>query len=249
MTASFYDALAPYYHLIYPDWEASAKRQSEAIVKVLGTLGVSPKARVLDAACGIGTQALGLAAAGYDVSASDLSGEEVARLKREAEARHLRLTARVADLRELSQSWHEPFDALVACDNAIPHLLTDADISLAFVECRRCLRPRGAFIASVRDYAAIKRVPHDVRPYGSRVEGDRRYSAEQVWDWDGDWYDLTLRLAEDAPGQTRHMLEFRTRYYAVTIAQVLELMEGAGFVGVHRRDGEFFQPLVVGLAP
>lgn len=249
MIASFYDALAPYYHLIFPDWEASGARQSRALVRLLDALGVPPGSRILDAACGIGTQALGLAAAGYDVAASDISSGAIARLKREADARRLSVTARVADLRALSESWHEPFDALLACDNAIPHLLTDAEISGVFTECRRCLRAGGAFVASVRDYAAIPRVPHEVRPYGSRTEGGRRYSAEQVWEWDGDCYDLTLRLTEEAPGEDARTHVFRTRYYAVTIARLLELMGAAGFVGVERRDGEFFQPLLIGMAP
>jgi len=68
MTDSFYDALAPYYHLIYPDWEASSKRQSEALAALLNEFGIRPGARLLDAAAGIGTQALGLAvaAAGFE---------------------------------------------------------------------------------------------------------------------------------------------------------------------------------------
>ena len=27
----FYDELAPFYHLIFPDWEASIRRQAEAL--------------------------------------------------------------------------------------------------------------------------------------------------------------------------------------------------------------------------
>jgi len=61
MTQSFYDALAPFYHLLYPDWEASGARQSQGIATVLEEFGISPGARILDAACGIGTQTLGLA--------------------------------------------------------------------------------------------------------------------------------------------------------------------------------------------
>jgi SAM-dependent methyltransferase len=249
MVSSFYDALAPYYHLIYPDWEASGARQSQALVRLLDTYGVPPGSRILDAACGIGTQTLGLAAAGYTVAASDVSSGAVARLEHEADTRRLAVTARVADLRALSESWPEQFDALLACDNAIPHLLSDAEISGAFTECRRCLRAGGVFVASVRDYAAIPRVPRDVHPYGSRTEGGRRYSAEQVWEWDGDCYDLTLRLTEEAPGDDARTHLFRTRYYAVTIPRLLELMVAAGFVDVERRDGEFFQPVVIGMAP
>ena len=60
---SFYDHLASNYHLIFDDWEASIRRQAA----VLGTIlerecGPASTVKVLDCACGIGTQALGLAA-------------------------------------------------------------------------------------------------------------------------------------------------------------------------------------------
>ena len=65
--AEFYDKLAPFYHLIFENWERSIERQGTALDSIIRT-NVRPGARsVLDVACGIGTQALGLAARGYDV--------------------------------------------------------------------------------------------------------------------------------------------------------------------------------------
>ena len=248
MPDAFYDALAPYYHLIYPDWEASSQRQSQALAKVLAEFGVQPGNTVLDAAAGTGTQALGLAAAGYEMTASDVSDGAIERLSVEASRRGLAIDARVADLRTLSRTFSETFDAVLACDNAVPHLLTDFEIVTAFGECRKCLRTRGVLILSVRDYAAIERKSPDVRPYGSRVQGERRFTAEQVWMWDGDRYDVSLNLIEEAPGEAPQHHVFRTRYYAVTIDRLLELLVDGGFTCVERRDGAFFQPLVLGVA-
>ena len=124
MTQAFYDQLAPFYHLLYPDWEASVARQSQGIATVLEEFGFSPGARILDAACGIGTQTLGLARLGYDVTASDLSPDAVARARVEANRRDLQVTFAVADLRHLSTVFTKPFAAVIACDNAVPHLLT-----------------------------------------------------------------------------------------------------------------------------
>ena len=69
MTAQFYDQLAPYYHLLYGDWEQSVTKQGRALSELLQDLGVPPGEHVLDAASGIGTQTIGLIRGGYRVTA------------------------------------------------------------------------------------------------------------------------------------------------------------------------------------
>jgi len=61
---NFYDALAPWYHLVYQDWEATIGRQGRALSSLLASEWGSLPHRVLDAAVGIGTQALGPGGAG-----------------------------------------------------------------------------------------------------------------------------------------------------------------------------------------
>lgn len=58
---SFYAGLTPFYHLIYPDWEGSIRRQAGHLDSVIREIWGSSVSSVLDASCGIGTQA-------YDVS-------------------------------------------------------------------------------------------------------------------------------------------------------------------------------------
>jgi glycine/sarcosine N-methyltransferase len=244
---AFYDGLAPYYHLLYADWDASIARQGAALAAVLEEAGVLPGARVLDAACGVGTQTLGLAARGYRMTASDLSPIAVERCAAEAAARRYSIETKVADLRRLSHVHHEPAAAVLACDNAIPHLLTDDEILGALRECHRCTAPGGIVIFSVRDYAVLTRRSPDVHPYGVRNEGEVRYLAWQVWDWDadGERYGVSLYLVEDRGGAECQTRVFRSRYYAVTIDRLLVLMAEAGFILARRIDGVFFQPLVV----
>jgi SAM-dependent methyltransferase len=98
-TKQFYDDLAPYYHLIFENLDASMARQGDALVHLIGKeLGPSMPldARILDAACGIGTQTLPLAARGFRLVARDLSPAAVARLQREADARRLVVDAALA---------------------------------------------------------------------------------------------------------------------------------------------------------
>ena len=83
MAASFYDDLASFYHLIFEDWQANMDRQGAWLDSFIRAEWPATRS-VLDAACGIGTQALPLAARGYRVTASDISPAAVARAQREA---------------------------------------------------------------------------------------------------------------------------------------------------------------------
>jgi glycine/sarcosine N-methyltransferase len=245
-TVSFYDQLAPHYHLLYGDWEAAIAGQGAALARLLEGHGVRPGDPVLDAACGIGTQTLGLAAHGYDVTASDLSPGAVARLQGELAARRLKAEARVDDLRSLRQAASGAFAAVLACDNSIPHLLTDEALRECFRNCLRCLRPGGLAAFSVRDYATTPRVSPDVRPYGIHQVDGGRFLAVQVWEWDGDSYDLSMYLTREDSDSRCTTEVLRSRYYAVTIARLLALMQEAGFVATGRRDDVLFQPVLTG---
>src|SRR5690606_21565792 len=94
--------------------------------------------RVLDVSCGIGTQALGLAGRGYAVRASDLSAGAVARAQQEAARRGVPLSAQVGDMRAAHALHGGGFDVVLSADNAVPHLLTDADILEALRQMRAC---------------------------------------------------------------------------------------------------------------
>lgn len=83
----FHDDLAPDYHLIFPNWDASMARQAQSLDALVRSHLVPGAQRVLDCACGIGTQAIGLARAGPRVVGSDLSPVAAARAVTEAAAR------------------------------------------------------------------------------------------------------------------------------------------------------------------
>ena len=245
-TALFYDKLAPYYHLLYGDWDASIASQGAALALLLDGHGVRRGEAVLDAACGIGTQTIGLLVNGYSVTASDCSPGAIERLKSELLNRGLSSQTYVDDLRSLRHSASGAFAAVVACDNSIPHLLSDEELLHCFRSCLRCLRPGGLGVFSVRDYATIHRVSPDVHPYAVRNVDDGRFLAVQVWDWDGDHYDLRIYLTHERRDGSCATEVLRSRYYAVTVDQLLALMQTAGFVATQRMDGVLFQPVLLG---
>jgi SAM-dependent methyltransferase len=249
LTAGFYDGLAPHYHLLYADWESSVARQGESLAALLRECGVEDGAPVLDAACGIGTQTLGLLQQGFEVRASDLSAGAVQRLRAELDRRGLRAEATIDDLRTLAHAPDGRMAAVLACDNSVPHLLSDGEIVQAFLACRRVLRPGGVAVLSVRDYAVIPRVNPDVRPHALQRVGDDRFVSVQVWEWDGDQYDLRLYLTHESADGRCETQVLRSRYYAITIDRLMALLRDAGFTDVTRHDDVMFQPVLVARKP
>ena len=125
---NFYDALAAHHHLLFADWPAAIAAHGAVLDRVIRAAGATG-ATLLDCACGIGTQALGLAARGYRVTGSDLSPAALARARREAAARGLEIDFRAADMRSLATSVPAGFDVVVAADNALADLIDDDDKS------------------------------------------------------------------------------------------------------------------------
>ncbi|HVR92225.1 MAG TPA: methyltransferase domain-containing protein [Casimicrobiaceae bacterium] len=245
----FYDGLAPYYHLIYEDWESSIKRQGTALDSVIRSFPHQPLRSVLDVACGIGTQSLGLAAYGYDVTASDISAKAIERARLEAVRRSLSVAFSVADMRGAHLHHAREFDVVLCADNSLPHLLSDQEICASLGEFFLCTKPGGLCIISVRDYATLERGGAQVKPYGVRVHGETRYILFQVWTWRDSLYDVSFYIVHDVGGSDCHTVVLRSTYYAISVADLIRLMYKAGFANVQRIDNEFFQPLIVGVRP
>ena len=245
---SFYDELAPLYHLVYEDWEATVARQGAALSSIIAEYWGAHAHAVLDAALGIGTQALGLLARGFGVTGSDLSIGAVTRARREAAVRHLPLVSVVADFRALPVR-SAAFDVVLFCDNSLPHLDSATDIRGALGECFRCLRPGGGCVISMRDYQSPPPTGTvEVRPYGERFWAGRRYHLRQVWTWRGPRYDLSFEITP-ADGADTEAIVLKTSYLAIPVEQVADLMRSVGFENVRRVDGRFFQPVLVGTRP
>ncbi|MFF3935064.1 class I SAM-dependent methyltransferase [Streptomyces phaeofaciens] len=247
--ARFYDALADDYHLIYADWDASTRRQGEALDALVGR----DRAEVLDCSCGIGTQAIGLALRGHRVTGTDLSPRAAARATREAAHRKVSLPTAAADMRRLPFP-DARFDAVVCADNSLPHLLTERDVHTALTQMRRVLRPAGLLLLSTRPYDDLLRErPASTPPqvHGPAGGGERAVTF-QLWHWheDGEHYDLEHFQLLPAGGEWRVRVR-RTTYWALGRDRLTRLVTGAGFVDpVWRMPPEtgFFQPLLTAYA-
>ncbi|MBQ6468564.1 MAG: class I SAM-dependent methyltransferase [Lachnospiraceae bacterium] len=211
ITQTFYDNMASRYEKLFQDWHAATREQAVILDRIFREHGFGPESRVLDCACGIGTQAVGLAALGYHVTASDISGGELAEAKKRAGEQGTAIRFARADFRALEDTFSEAFDIVIAMDNALPHMLTEEDLERAVGSITGRLRAGGLFIASIRDYDSLLREkPPYSPPYIHKTESGQRVSF-QTWDWSGDRYRLVQYMIEDEgePAVSRFECEYR----------------------------------------
>lgn len=245
-TESFYDYLADDYKLIYPDWQASVVRQAEALDGVVQEFFGSNVTKILDAACGIGTQAIGLAELGYSLTASDISARELAQAAQEAKARGLEIKFKRCDMRDAAKTFEGKFDLVIACDNAIPHLLSDEDILQAFRSFFAATGENGGTIISVRDYAEVEKEGTIINPRLIHNIDDGRRILFDTWEFDGEYYEVIIYSLEDRGGSDLRARAIRGgRYYCVSIHKLESLFKEAGFKNVTTLRDRFFQPLLV----
>jgi len=243
----FYDDLAPDYHLIFPDWDASMARQAAVLDELVrARLGAGPHA-VLDCSCGIGTQAIGLALRGYEVVGSDLSSVAAARAASEAAARGAGLRVVTADMRRLPFAW-SAFDVVVCADNSLPHLLSPQDVGAALLGMRRVLRNDGLLVLTVRAYDDARRTRPAAAPPQVAETAAGKVISFQLWHWheDGERYDLEhFQLVPNADTWT--VRRRQTTYWALTRSQLTRSVAEAGFTDIvwHTPDTTgFYQPVL-----
>ena len=141
----------------------------------------------------------------------------------------------------------QQYDVVLACDNAVPHLLTDEDILTAFRALYTCVRPGGGCLITVRDYDREDRTGIQVKPYGLRIEGSTRFLSGLGFC--GTLYELALYCIEDRGGQHGITHVLRTTYYAIGTETLMALMIQAGFQDVQRLEARFYQPVLIGTKP
>jgi len=250
MTLTYYNSLAPYYKFIYPDWDKSVQRQGEALDSVIREFIGETFQTILDVSCGIGTQSIGLAKIGYNVTASDISSAEVDQAQQEASRYGVHIEFQVADMRQAWDTYQRQFDVVISCDNSVPHLLDDNEILLAFRQFYKCTKPGGGCIITVRDYARLERNDKQKQMYPRLVHptDNGQVVMFDAWDFDGNCYEITTYLIFDVGTPTAQTLILRGgKYYCVEIPTLEKLFIEAGFREVKTLRDRFFQPLLLAI--
>jgi len=248
MTEAYYNGLARYYKFIYPDWDKSVHRQAQILDGIIREFIGKTANTILDVACGIGTQSIGLAKVGYKVTSSDLAAAEVEQARQEALRYGVQIEFQVVDMRQVWETYQKQFDIVIACDNSVPHLLNDGEILMAFRQFYKCTKSSGYCIITVRDYAQLERKDKQKQMYPRLVHQTDHGQVVMfdVWDFDGDYYEITTYLVDDIGKSIAQTQVLRGgKYYCVEISTLEKLFKEAGFREVTTLRNRFFQPLLL----
>ena len=246
ITQTFYNNIASQYDKLFLDWQSTTHEQALILERIFHSCGFDRSAEILDCACGIGTQAIGLASLGYSVTASDISDGELSEAAVRAEKNGVKIRFAHADFCRLSDTFSRQFDIVIAMDNALPHMLTGEALSEAVRSIAGQVRPGGIFVASIRDYdSLLETKPPYSPPYIHKTGKGQRVSF-QTWVWTGDNYRLTQYIIEDE--ETLQISRFECEYRAARRDELTELLLSNGCceaVWLFPEETGFYQPIVV----
>ena len=243
---TFYDNLATQYDKLFLDWQATTQEQAEILNHIFQNNGFDTTAKILDCACGIGTQAIGLAARGYNVTASDISAGELVEAEKRAKRNKVEICFKRADFRALANTFTEKFDIIIAMDNALPHMLSSDDLESAIKSIVNQVKEKGIFVASISDYDSLlmEKPPYSA-PYIHKTDKGQRVSF-QTWEWNDDNYKLIQYIVDDE--EILQVSKFECEYRATRRDEMTHLLLAYGCSRVEWKFPEetgFYQPIVV----
>ena len=243
---TFYDNIASQYDKFYLDWEGTSYEEANFLDKIFKNNGYDKTALILDCACGIGTQAIGLASLGYSITGSDISAGEIAEAKKRAANNNVVIDFKQADFSALSDVFSEKFDIIIAMDNALPHMLTNEALEKAIKSIVNQMNNNGLFVASIRDYDLIlKEKPNYSPPYIHKTDKGQRVLF-QTWDWNGENYKFIQYIINDE--ETTKISKFECEYRATRREEITKLLYANECHEVHWELPEktgFYQPIVI----
>ena len=242
----FYNSMVSQYDKLFHDWESTIHEQAVILNRIFSENGFDNTAHVLDCACGIGTQSIGLASLGYQVSASDISAGEISEARERAKKNGVDIRFELADFRALADRFSEQFDIVIAMDNALPHMLSHKDLDAAIKSITGQTKPNGIIVASIRDYDnLLVEKPSYSPPYIHKTDKGQRVSF-QTWVWENENYHLVQYIIEDEG--TLQISKFECEYRAVRREELTSLFLANGCSEVHWKMPEetgFYQPIIV----
>jgi glycine/sarcosine N-methyltransferase len=231
-TASQYDEFAANYHWLYSDDVLSGKPALKWNDEVLRDAG--PKARILDCCCGIGTFAVALANAGYEVSGSDGSPGMIEQASVAAKNARADVTLRCCGWEDLPAHFTDPFDLVFCLGNAIGHTRNGEEMLRSMQGIRTVLRSGGELVLDSLDWEQIRKEKTRFTPYPWRERAGQRCLPVYVWNFPERFEDphtIEILLIFDSGGKVS-IRSYPIVYYPFRVEELREHLISAGFTNV-----------------
>jgi glycine/sarcosine N-methyltransferase len=231
-----YDRLAGDYHWLVEDDLLSGEFFLTRHRSLLDSL--SPDARILDCACGIGSDAIGLARCGYQVAASDQSASFVAEAERRARAAAVNIRFVTCQWDDLPACFRDPFDLILCTGNSISHTLNRIAALRAFAAMRAVLKSGGTLLLDTRNWEKLRRekvrasvADHVVERHGLRCIPIYLWEYREHWDAQHKVEVLLIFEQDGRVSTRRYVLTYRPIRYI----DLRACLEEARFA-IHKSD-------------
>ncbi|PLX80025.1 MAG: class I SAM-dependent methyltransferase [Desulfuromonas sp.] len=230
--SQLFDRFAVDYDQLLSDWDSELVEQGRILDNLIRIHSSSQVHTVLDCTCGIGTQCIGLAKLGYQVTGTDISSKSVERSRHESSRFGVDVQFAVADLRELESIVQEKFDCVISCDNSLPALLTAEDVKAGLKQMYLRLKPGGISIISIRNYESLFKEKKSFHPRQIHRTPNGRRVVFDLWEYPSDEIVVfNVFFLEEGPTGwevvTREMV-----YRAIFSEDLVAMLKEAGFKDV-----------------
>ncbi|MCC2276092.1 class I SAM-dependent methyltransferase [Streptomyces sp. ET3-23] len=150
--------------------------------------GLPSGSSILDAACGVGVEAVALAGKGFKVSASDASPDMVEQCRRRAAETGMNVPTEVACWRDLPRTWRTHFDLVLCTGNSIVHAAGEEEMISGLRGLRGVLAERGKLLVTSRNWEKIHRERQRLAvPSQMQKQGGRQGLGIYLWDIPETW--------------------------------------------------------------
>jgi SAM-dependent methyltransferase len=206
MCARPYETLAHVYEWLTPDELLTPAGSATAFAPLLEPL--ERPARILDCAAGTGQLAVGLAAIGFEVVATDASPAMISRTRALASSHGVEVVALTCSWDELPTQKFEPFDAVLCVGNSLAHAVARAGRQTALAAMAGVLRGEGLFVVTSRNWEEVRTRGSGIDVDDSTIERHGRpglvvhaWTIPETWE-QPHYLDVAVALLDNLPAVT-----------------------------------------------
>jgi len=228
----------------FVNWDARLAFEMPLLTETLERHHVE---RVLDVACGTGHHAIALARHGYQVEASDISPQMIARTNDNAQLAGVDVKTCIAPLGQTAFQMNEPVDAIICLGNSLPHLLDDKALRQTLDDWNKMLSPGGLAIVQMRNFDRILERQSRYMPLERHQNDDGEWLFVRFYDIEGSQIRFhVIRLHRTNNNTPWQPVFGETRLHAWQHSELVSAFEKAGLTPLQLYGGfagDSYQPM------